>query len=105
MNRFELVSRELDIAVGVLIIARILTVDNVFISRPNQLAFLVNGPFLQRIPQPQEELAPSVAIVLRFLELLFGFLLIRGDIDVNGIAVTAPGIVELNIGLAIPLIL
>lgn len=105
MNRFEFVSQELDIAVGVLIIARVLKVDNVFISRPNQLAFLVNGPFLQRIPQPEEELAPSVAIVIRFLELLFGFLLIRGDIDVNGITVSAPGMVELNVGISIPVIL
>lgn len=105
MNRFEFVSQELDIAVGVLIIARVLTVDNVFISRPNQLAFLLNGPFFQRIPQPEEELAPSVAIVLRFLELLFGFLLIRGDIDVNGITVSAPGMVELNVGISIPVIL
>lgn len=105
MNRFEFVSQELDIAVGVLIIARVLTVDNVFISRPNQLAFLLNGPFFHRIPQPVEELAPSVAIVLRFLELLFGFLLIRGDIDVNGITVSAPGMVELNVGISIPVIL
>lgn len=105
MNRFELVSTELDIAVGVLIIARVLRVDDVFIARPDQLAFLVNGPFLQRIPQPPEELAPSVAIVLRFLELLLGFLLIRGDIDVNGITVSAPGVVELNVGISIPVIL
>lgn len=106
MNRFELVSRELDIAVGILLITAILRVDDVVISRPDQFAFSVNGPLLQRIPPPEEEeLAPSVAIVIRFLELLFGLLLIRGDIDINGITVSAPGSVQLNVGLGIATII